>query len=214
MMMVTILVVSLTAAVPSVYVAGQREREEELVFRGNEYARAIAFFHRRFNRYPTSVNELLRTSGLRFLRRAYTDPMTREGKWRFVHANAAGHVFDSHVLTAPPQAVGSKQEDSSAVPIRGQRRPGGFSSDENEMQGAFIMGVASTSKKESFRVWNNHTHYDEWEFLGTEALLAPAVFPGAGQQDVRGESTGRRFPRPRGRQGFPPIPPTGMPPLN
>src|SRR2546428_148042 len=48
MMMATILLVSLTVALPSVYLEGQREREEELIFRGNEYARAIAIFHRQF----------------------------------------------------------------------------------------------------------------------------------------------------------------------
>src|SRR2546425_1924633 len=71
MMMATILLVSLTVALPSVYLEGQREREEELIFRGNEYARAIALFHRQFNRFPRTVEDLLRTNGIRFLRHAY-----------------------------------------------------------------------------------------------------------------------------------------------
>src|SRR3989441_50257 len=78
MMMATILLVSLTVALPSVYLEGQREREEELIFRGNEYARAIALFHRQFNRFPRTVEDLLRTNGIRFLRHAYKDPM-KEG---------------------------------------------------------------------------------------------------------------------------------------
>src|SRR5713226_1688469 len=86
MMMVSLLLVSLTVAIPSIYVEGQREREEELIFRGNEYARAIGLFRRRFNRFPSSVDELLKkTNGIRFLRRPYRDPMTRSGKWRFIH---------------------------------------------------------------------------------------------------------------------------------
>jgi len=28
------------------------------------------------------------------------------------------------------------------------------------------VGVASTSKHKSIRIWNNHERYDEWEFLG------------------------------------------------
>src|SRR5881296_3348279 len=68
LMMTTILLVSLTVALPSIYLEGQREREEELIFRGNEYARAIALFHRQFNRFPRTVDELLRTNGIRFLR--------------------------------------------------------------------------------------------------------------------------------------------------
>src|SRR5690242_9660116 len=68
MMMVTILLISLTAALPSIYTEGQREKEEELIFRGNEYARAILFFHNKFGRYPSTVQELVKkTNGIRFL---------------------------------------------------------------------------------------------------------------------------------------------------
>ncbi len=95
MMMVTLLLVLLTTALPSIYLEGQREREEELIFRGNEYARAIGLFRRRFNRFPTSVNELLRTNGLHFLRHAYPDPMSRKGKWRFIHATINGALLDN-----------------------------------------------------------------------------------------------------------------------
>ena len=81
MMLAAVLLISLTAALPSVYTQGQREKEEELIFRGNQYARAIVLFRRQFKRYPTSVKELLKTSGFRFLRHEYPDPMTKKGKW-------------------------------------------------------------------------------------------------------------------------------------
>src|SRR5487761_1746940 len=64
MIMVTVLLISLTAALPSVYQEGQREREEELIFRGEQYARAIYLFHTALGRYPTSVKELLDTNGV------------------------------------------------------------------------------------------------------------------------------------------------------
>jgi len=96
MMSVTLLLVSLTAALPSVFMEAQREREAELIFRGNEYARAIALFHTRFSRYPSSVDELVKkTNGIRFLRRKYRDPMSKNGKWRFIHVSAAGVLLDS-----------------------------------------------------------------------------------------------------------------------
>ena len=102
MMVLTILLISLTVAAPDIYTVGQREREEELIFRGNEYARAIMLYHRQFNRFPTSVKDLIKkTNGYRFLRHDYPDPMTRSGKWRFIHANAAGVVIDSKTLTPP-----------------------------------------------------------------------------------------------------------------
>ena len=99
MIAVTVLLISLTAVLPSVYTEGQREREEELIFRGNEYARAVALYHARFNRYPMKIEDLVNaTNGIRFLRRAYPDPMTKGGKWRYIHANALGVVVDSRIL--------------------------------------------------------------------------------------------------------------------
>ncbi|MGH9327781.1 MAG: hypothetical protein ACRD2B_14020, partial [Terriglobia bacterium] len=95
MIMVAVMLISLTAALPSVYQQGQREREEETIFRGEQYARAIYLFHRALGRYPTSVKELLNTNGVHYLRKAYRDPLSPNGRWRFVHTNAAGILLDS-----------------------------------------------------------------------------------------------------------------------
>ncbi len=192
MMMVTLLLVSLAAALPSVYTEGQREREEELIFRGNEYARAIAQFRRRFNRFPISVNELLRTNGIRFLRHAYTDPMSRSGKWRFIHANINGTLLDSkttnNLLPAAlanqqNPAAASKEQISASGPQAGTSS---FFGGGKEIQGGFIAGVASGSTRESIRVLNHRRHYDEWEFLGIEGspggVGGPPAQPAAAAQ--------------------------------
>lgn len=168
LMIATLMLVALTAALPSIYQEGQREREEELLFRGNEYARAIALFYRQFRRYPVSVNDLLSTSGFRFLRRPYTDPMTRQGKWRFIHAAANGAILDSRTMGSNRPAEGArKQSDSSSMFSTANRSQSAFFGDNNQTQGVSIVGVASPSKKESIRVWNGHTRYEDWEFLGT-----------------------------------------------
>ncbi|MGE5325968.1 MAG: hypothetical protein ACM3NO_02920, partial [Deltaproteobacteria bacterium] len=102
MMVLTILLISLTVSLPDIYTQGQRDREEELLFRGDQYARAILLYHRQFNKYPQTVDDLLKkTNGYRFLRHPFRDPLTRSGKWRFIHANAAGVIFDSKTLTPP-----------------------------------------------------------------------------------------------------------------
>lgn len=95
MIMVAVLLISLTAALPSIYQEGQREREAETLFRGQQYARAIYLFYRQFGRYPTSVKDLLNTSGARFLREPYRDPLSRDGRWRFIHAVNGGILIDS-----------------------------------------------------------------------------------------------------------------------
>ena len=95
MIVATLLLIGLTAVLPSIYQEGQREREEELIFRGTQYGRAVALFHRQFGRYPTGTKELMGTNGIRFLRKEYSDPMDPGGKWRFIHVNAAGVLMDS-----------------------------------------------------------------------------------------------------------------------
>ncbi len=95
MIVATLLLIGLTAALPSVYQEGRREREAELIFRGTQYARAVALFHKQFSRYPATTKELLQTNGIRFLRQEYRDPMDPKGKWRFIHVNAAGVLIDS-----------------------------------------------------------------------------------------------------------------------
>ena len=108
-MAMTVMLIALAAALPSVYHESQREKEEELIFRGNEYARAIYLFQRQFQRYPKSVDELIRTNNLRFLRHAYKDPMNSKGKWRFIHVAQGGILIDSLTMgpQAQPQMVGA-----------------------------------------------------------------------------------------------------------
>ena len=218
MMVVTLLLVALSAALPSVYVEGQREREEELLFRGTEYARAIALFHRRFNRYPATVKELLQTNGIRFLRREYRDPMSKDGKWRFIHAAANGAVLDSKTLAVPqtpagPQVSGNEKPAMSSALFREGRRQSqtsGSLEGGEEPKGTFIMGVASSSTEDSIRVWNNHSEYDEWEFLATDVNLVGNTRPVApGGRGPTGRPPGRFAPK--GRPIPPLIPPDENP---
>jgi hypothetical protein len=203
MMIATLLLVALTAALPSVYQEGQREREAETLFRGKQYAIAVALFHRKFNRYPVSIKELMGTNGMRFLRKQYTDPLDPKGKWRFIHANAAGVMIDSKNQPMNPNSPNSRNPaglgtantpigETSPVggmiqtaqqssfggpgqsilsPQPGQtnpQSPSAFFGSGNEVQGAFIVGVAPTSHRQSIRIWNKHQHYDEWEFTGID----------------------------------------------
>jgi len=107
MVAAAVILISLTAVLPSIRQEGQREREAELKFRGIQYARAIANFHQKFQRYPTSTQELTKlTNGFRFLRKEFADPMTPNGKWRFIHANAQGILLDSKTQGPPSGGLG------------------------------------------------------------------------------------------------------------
>lgn len=80
------------AGVAQVWVSmSQRDREQELLFIGREFAVALKRFHEaspEAKRYPFSLEELLedkRSPVLkRHLRKLYFDPMTRSQKWGLV----------------------------------------------------------------------------------------------------------------------------------
>jgi hypothetical protein len=76
----------IAAAVPAYQMQAKREMEAELIFRGEEYVRAIQKYQRKFNVYPTSIEQLVSTNGLRFLRRPYKDPFT-EKEFRLITLN-------------------------------------------------------------------------------------------------------------------------------
>jgi type II secretory pathway pseudopilin PulG len=208
LLVATLMLVALTAALPGIYQEGQREREEELLFRGNEYARAIALFYRQFRRYPVSVKELLSTNGFRFLRRPYPDPMTRGGKWRFIHAAANGAILDSRTMgSSLPGAGTRKQSDNPSTFSTSNPSQSAFFGDSNQMRGVSIVGVASLSKKDSIRIWNGHARYEDWEFLGTTftPYVGPQLTVPAGQSSQGSPSDTQPF------SGGPTSPTTSFP---
>ena len=72
----SIMAVMMTVAMPVWKHTGQREKEEELVFRGLQYVHAIGMFQRKFaNAYPPNIDVLV---DQRFLRKKYKDPITND----------------------------------------------------------------------------------------------------------------------------------------
>jgi hypothetical protein len=75
----------------------QRRREEELIWRGNQYKRAVRLYFHKTGHYPQDFEALKKgLPQLHFLRQAYKDPMnTADGSWRFIYVNAAGQIIGS-----------------------------------------------------------------------------------------------------------------------
>lgn len=156
----------------------QDTREEELYFRGNQIAQAIEEFQRKNGgAYPTSLERLVEG---KFLRKLYTDPMTKNGKWRLVRQ---GEIVPATGSPAPGTSPRPSAEPSAA--------PSPESSPSSTFGGASgtgvgpIVGVASTSPKESLRVFNGRRRYDQWLFLagqprrlGRQLGAIPGVAPG------------------------------------
>jgi hypothetical protein len=73
------------ATAPRVVQQLRRDREEEMIHRGAQYARAIRKFVKKNGVYPTSLDQLENTNHVRYLRRRYKDPFSPDGKWRLLH---------------------------------------------------------------------------------------------------------------------------------
>ena len=69
-----LIIIFAAAIVPTIKFQIERDREEEMIHRGVQYARAIQHYYKKFNRYPTRIEDLEDTNNLRFLRKRYKDP--------------------------------------------------------------------------------------------------------------------------------------------
>jgi len=93
---------------PRAVFESQRGKEELLISRGQEYQRGIQLYYRKFRKYPATMEELEKSSGIRFLRRRYVDPFSGKDDWRIVHVGPNGQFTDSKVIkpTQPAQSAG------------------------------------------------------------------------------------------------------------
>jgi len=79
--LLALLVLSLAVAAPQVAKSIQRDRDLETFHRGMQYRRAIQLYYRKFHAYPPSVDALVMTNNIRFLRKKYIDPTTGKDVW-------------------------------------------------------------------------------------------------------------------------------------
>jgi type II secretory pathway pseudopilin PulG len=86
-LMAAIIAISLYMEVPRVAFQSQRQKEQMLMERGEQYKRAIGLFLRtnKNTRWPATIEELESYNNRRFLRHRYIDPMTGKDEWRLIH---------------------------------------------------------------------------------------------------------------------------------
>ena len=180
--------VLMTAVMPVWKQMAKRERETELVFRGQQYVRAIGLFQKRSGPgvLPPSVDVLV--SG-RFLRKKFRDPITNQDFDLLSPTQAAGQPGAPGQGSAQPPAGGRGFQPQTAP--QGQGRVVGA-----QPQGAGgtatggIIGVASKSKEESLRIFNGRTHYNEWQFIFVQQATPGQGGPGAPGGPGRGGAGG------------------------
>ena len=109
-LMAATIAITLYWQIPRVAFQSQRQKEQLLIERGEQYQRAIQLFVRANNRYPAKLEDLENFNNRRFLRHKFKDPMTGKDEWRLVHVNAAGVFTDSiaNKKKAQPDAPASQ----------------------------------------------------------------------------------------------------------
>ena len=140
--LIAVLGIGLLAAVPVWQTQIQREREMELIFRGQQYVEAVRKFTvKNPGEFPESFEELLEE---RCLRKPFPDPMTPDGEWLVILLPATP--------AAKKGAPAQKVLIAPAFALKSISRPR-------------IIGVVSRSTQTSIKIHNNQESYDKWLFF-------------------------------------------------
>ncbi len=91
-----------------------RDREVEMMHRGDQYSRAVKRFYKKNGSYPTSLEQLEKMNNIRYLRKRYKDPMSPNGEWKLVHASDV-KLTASGGLTPAGTNTGALQGQSPAT---------------------------------------------------------------------------------------------------
>jgi type II secretory pathway pseudopilin PulG len=207
LVMLSVMSIVMATAMPVWHTNARREKEAELIFRGEQYARAVMLFQRRYaGGVPPTVDVLVNE---RFLRKRYKDPMT-------------GEDFQIVGPGTPLPGVGGETPGAGAAPARpgvssvGAQTTGARTTVQTTAgTTAGVIGVVSRSDQQSLRLYNGRDRYNQWVFLGTEMSATAGAPPGEAQpgagrggrggvQPAPGGTGGRGAAPGGGRRGAPP----------
>lgn len=171
---VSLITIGLLIALPVWQTQIQREKEEELIFRGKQFTEAIRLYQtKKPGQYPSSLEELVEE---KCLRRLFLDPMTTHGEWNIILPYQRGAT--SRTRRPPPRQRGRQQ------------RAGETSAARQSFQKVYIVplnvlpsvanpaiiGVVSSSTKKAFKIYLNESTYDKWLFMhGLDPQSIPEI---------------------------------------
>ena len=204
-MVIAVMSIAMGVAVQTVTFQMQREREAELIFRGEQFIEAIRLYKIKYGRYPMQLKEIYEAKP-KVIRKKWKDPITDSENWGIIFLGQEGRqIGQQGRRPAVPGAPGSTT-DSGGRPIGthtpfGSERQGGTSGTGDDSKPEIdpqtglprssfgdvgadrkmgpIVGVHSTSCDEAIKIYEGHTTYCEWRFIFRE-------------QQQRGGAGGRR----------------------
>lgn len=182
-----LLIIAMTAAAPYLTTQIKRDRENEMIHRGEQYERAVKRYYRKFGRYPGRIEDLEKTNNIRFLRKRYKDPMNPTGAWRLVRYGEVQFGGAQGIAGATPvAAMGTGQQPNQGIFGSSGSSSGNSGSGSNTSDnpasgttaqstsligqqvvggGGAIIGVASLSKKSGLHEFNKKAAYKDWFFV-------------------------------------------------
>jgi type II secretory pathway pseudopilin PulG len=171
-MIVTTLSILAASALPAISQMIRRNKEEELIFRGFQYAEAIRVFQRRYSRYPVRLEELIEVKP-RCIRQLWKDPMTDDGAWSLITARNG---------PAAPGGQAQPNDQQRRQPPGSPPEGGDQALQEQDpsqpRENVPILGVVSKNKHEAIKTLFGRSHYNEWRFTADVLQVSFGVGPG------------------------------------
>jgi type II secretory pathway pseudopilin PulG len=205
-MMITLLNIMVAIALPLWSGMVKRDKEEELISRGLQYAEAIRVFQRRFGRLPVQLDELVKVEP-RSIRRLWEDPMTGKVDWIVIFEGTPPGAPGIDPTTGLPLPPGGAAPPTPPGP----EDPSSKGGEENPPpQVGPIRGVRSRATGEAFHVFLDQSDYGSWEFRSDIFSRFRAAPSENGLPRISALTIGRpfRFPLGAGMPG----PGSGLPP--
>jgi type II secretory pathway pseudopilin PulG len=201
----TLMMIAVAAIAPRIGTQIKRDRENELVRRGNQYVRAIQLYYRKYGRFPANVEQLENTNNIRYLRRRYIDPITGKDEWRLIRFGQAkpkqlpawqkgksgGGITSASAMSSTGTGVSGTGSAGSSPGSSVSSSGGGSSigvnasdiskplSGSSSIGSGGIVGVSSTSEKTGLKEIDGKKKYNEWEFV-YDPTLDPLMRGGTG----------------------------------
>ena len=188
----SIMAIMMTVALPTWKQLSRREKEAELVFRGEQYARAIQLFQTKAGpgTLPPSIDLLVEQ---RFLRKKFKDPITNDDFAPIVQVAGAPHAARRAPGVQPAgRQGGAAQPAAGWQPVSAARQERSPARRRARRQAGGIMGVTSKSKEQSIRLYKGRNHYNEWQFMPVARVAAPGAGGAAAPGQRGGNQGGQR----------------------
>ena len=125
MMGLAVMLIMMTAAAQSWTFQMRRERELELIFRGEQYVKALDAFRKASGgAFPIGDLKVLaqkNAGGIRFIRKLYPNPMDPNGEWQYLylHPGGTGFINPCATLTGGKGRTGQEFVAGGAIPVSG-----------------------------------------------------------------------------------------------